>query len=497
MITISVNDEFIDISDSASFSIEGDSPFLNPGDIPGVKVYNVSALNTPNNQRVFGFSEKLNNTDRGKEFANVKIYFYNLLWKIGTFKLRNAGLDGYKFSFHTDAGDLQLKIKNRNITDIDMGTIANDYNHTLIYPDANHVFFTVKNTAFYDDKNPDYVGYINLYNTAAARFYTNVDDGGGLNKYTIMPFPYLLFVLNSIFTDLGYYGMEGDWTTDDNIKRTVIINQYAMDSVNAGVNEFLSDITYNRHVPDEGIGSFLIDVAVFFGITYKINPLTKKVTIIRIGDWLANQSYIDYTDKAGRKYNLEPNEYDGATFTMEAASDDALMDPEPVWLTHKEGNGQEKVETEASPLAMITENHPVTGGEWTIPHTEQAGVGGEFGMDIEPKSGLRFMLFTGTSQDGTGADYPQGHYLKAGFSLRWGGADGIVERSYRDWLTWKAYTELVEREVSLNVIELLQIDPENKVMLDNMKYVVGNYKSSISYRNGVRSVKMQTYSVKL
>lgn len=497
MITCSVNDQFIDINDSTSFTISGESPFIAPGEIPGVKVNNVSALNTPRNQRVFGFSDKLDNVARGTEYSNVKIYFNNLLWKVGKFKLRGTGSSGYSFSFHTDAGDVQLQIKNRKLSQLDLGTVANDFNNTDIYPTKNHVFFTVKNDDFYGSNNPNYDGYINLWNNAAARFYNNNVDGGGVNKYTVMPFPYLLFVLDGIFKDVGYYGIEGDWTEDANIRRVCIVGNYAMDAITAGVNLYQTNITYSQHLPADKIPSFLIDVAIFFGITYNINPITKKVRIVRIKDWLNNTAYVDYNQKAGRDYDIDPNQYDGVLFTMDADSKDDLLDDEPDWLKYQEGNGQLEVKTDASPLSMITENHPVTAGSWTIPHIAQKGQSLEFGMNAEPKSGIRFMLFNGMVNDGSGAAYPQGHYLRSGMSLRWAGADGIIERCYREWIDWKAYSERVEREVSLNIVELLQLDPENKIMMNNLKYVVANYSGTISFKSGLRGVRMTTHSIKL
>jgi hypothetical protein len=497
MITCAVNDEFIDLNDSTSFTLSGDSPFIDPGEIPGIKVYNISALITPRNQKIFGFSEKLNNIQRGQEFANVKIYLYNLLWKVGTFKLRSTGSSGYQFSFHTDAGDIQLKIKNRKLSELDLGTVANDFNHTDIYPVKNHVFFTVKNLDLYGNKNVDYDGYINLWNNAAGRFYNNNVDGGGVNKYTVMPFPYLLFVLDGIFKDVGYYGMEGDWIDDADIKRVCIVGNYAMDEVSAGVNVYQTDITYSRHLPADKIGSFLIDVCIFFGITFKINPVTKMVQVIKIKDWLNNVNYLDYNSKAKKQYGIDPNDYDGVKFTMDADSKDDTLEDLPDWLEYQEGNGQLEVKVDASPLSMITENHPITSGAWTIPEVFQKGQSLEFDMNNKSKSGIRFMIFNGMVNDGSGAAYPQGHYIKSGFSLRWDGTDGIINRCYREWIDWKTYTEKVEREVALNIVEMLQLDPENKIMINNLKYVVANYSGTIGFKEGLRSVKLSTYSVKL
>jgi hypothetical protein len=485
MISITVDEELIDINESASFSIGGKSPFVTPGELYGPKVYNVSALDSRRNARVFQFASLLNNTGRVKSYGNVQIRFADLLWKIGTLKLRDFS-SSYNFSFHSDAGDIEAKIKNRTLSGLDLGTAASDLNVTEIYPAAKHVYFTVKNPNFYGDKNPAYSGYVNLYDAANSRLFNPTDDG---DAYTITPFPFLLHVLNRIFTDLGYHGITGDWTTDENIRRVVLYNNY---------DHRTGTITYNRHVPPISVGSFLIDVAINFGITFKVNPVTRYVEIVRIPEWLSQADYTDLNNRATRNYKLEPNENDGFRFWMREDGADELIAKNPSWMDLKVGNGSEVVETNASPLAMISETNP-EGGEWTIPHVDQAGSGTDFELDLDSRGGLRFMLFDGMQEDSLGNSYPKGHYLRPGFSLRWGGSDGIVARCYTEWMDWKSYTEYMERTVDLTLVELLQLDTEGKVMIDNLKWIVDEYDASISAKGKSDRIKtnLKLYSSKL
>lgn len=484
MISITVDEEQIDINDSASFSIGGKSPFISPGELWGPKVYNVSALDSRRNARVFQFASLLNNTDRVKAYGNVQIRFADLLWKIGTLKMRDFS-GAYNFSFHSDAGDIEAKIKNRTLPGVDLGTAASDLNVTDIYPAANHVYFTVKNPNFHGDANPGYNGYVNRYDVANSRLYNPTDDG---DNYVITPFPFMLYLLDTIFKDLGYFGITGDWTEEENIRRVVLYNNY---------DHRTGTITYNRHVPPISVGAFLIDVAINFGITYKVNPVTKLVEIVKIPNWLNAQPYTTL-HRANRSYKLEPNANDGFLFRMNSDSQDKLFETVPSWMDYKEGNGSELVETAASPLAMITETNPM-GGDWTIPQVDQAGSGPSFDLELESRGGLRFMLFDGMQTDSLGNAYPQGHYLRAGMSLRWGGADGIVERCYTEWMDWKSYTEYMERTVDLTLVELLQLDTERKVMIDNLKWVVDEYDASIQASGNADRIKtsLKLYSVKL
>lgn len=484
MISITVDEELIDINDSASFSIGGKSPFTAPGELWGPKVYNVSALDSRRNARVFQFASMLNNTSRVKSYGNVQIRFSDLLWKIGTLKLRDFS-GAYNFSFHSDAGDIEAKISNRTLPALDLGSAVSDMNVGNIYPAANHVYFTVKNASFYGDKNPAHSGYVNLYNEGAGRLYNPTDDG---DAYVITPFPFLLYLLDTVFRDLGYHGITGDWTEDENVRRVTVYNNY---------DHRTGTITYNRHVPPVSVGSFLIDVAISFGITYKVNPVTRLVEIVKISDWLSSQAYTTL-HRASRAYKLEPNANDGFRFWMREDGADKLTEGNPAWMDRRVGNGSELVETQASPLTMITETNPM-GGDWMIPQVDQAGSGPAFDLDLDSRGGFRFMLFDGMKTDSLGNSYPQGHYLRPGMSLRWDGADGIMARCYSEWMDWKSYTEYMERTVDLTLVELLQLDTQRKVMIDNLKWVVDEYDASISARGSADRIKtsLKLYSVKL
>lgn len=486
MISVSIAGENIDISQSASFTIGARSPYTAPGELYGPKVYNVSALDSRKNNRIFAFSKLLNNTARVRSYPDTEIRFADLLWKVGTLKLRDYS-GGYNFSFHTDAGDIETRIQNRKLTDLDLGEVPSDLNVTNAYPTANHAHFTIKNPTFYStEASPDYVGYVNLYDQANDRLFNPIDDG---INYAVTPFPFLLFVLDKVFRDLGYFGIEGDFTEDNDIKRVVICNNYDQRGGN---------MAYASHLPPVSIGSFLIDTAIMFGITYVVNPLTRKVTIQRISDWLNDTAYTDLNHRANRAYKLEPNESDGFLFRMMADAEDKSLDTVPGWMESRIGSGALVTDTQASPLRMLTETSPY-GGEWDIPYMEQEGSGPALGLEPESRGALRFMFFNGMEQDSTGNDFPAGHYLRPGISLRWDGADGIISRCYTEWMDWKSYTEYTERTVELSLVELLHLDSSRKIMIDNLKWVVDQYEASISTDGRADRIKtsLELYSVKL
>lgn len=485
MISVSIAGETIDISQSASFTIGARSPYTAPGELYGPKVYNISALDTRRNARIFQFAGLLGNTARTRTYANAEIRLGDLLWKVGTLRLRDFS-GGYNLSFHTDAGDIQTRIQDRKLTDLDLGTAPRDLNVTDTYPTANHIYFTVKNPAFYEnDNNPDYVGYVNLYDQANGRLYNSVDDG---SNYAITPFPFLLYIMDQVFRSLGYYGIEGDWTQEPEMQKVVICSNF---------DQRGQDITYSKIVPPVSVGSFLIDTAIFFGITYIIDPLTRKVRIERIRDWLLDPAYTDLNHRANRGYKLEPNESDGFLFRMEADSEDESLDPYPQFFEEHIGNGANPTIAQACPLLRISETSPY-GGSWEVARMAQNGSGPSRSVS-DTRGQLRFMFFDGMDDDSLGNVFPTGKYFKSGFSLLWGGFDGIINRCYDEWMDWRSYTEYTERTVELSLVELLQLDTGRKVMIDNLKWVIDEYEASISADSKADRIKtrLKLYSVKL
>lgn len=488
MISVQVGDEYIDLEKNISFSLSGVSPFFSRGSIPGTKIYNISASLTRHNQRVFQFADQLNAVDRAKTYADVKVYFKRQLWKVGSLKLRDVD-EAYRFSFHTDSADLALKVENKSLAGVDLGQELTQLNTTATYPDANHVFFPFAAPEFYGDANPEYRSIINNYSAAEGRLYNNRVDGDGAG-FQLVPFPYLLYVLDALFKSLGYLGIEGSWTEDENIRRVVIYNN--VDTAHLDLaNE---PITYNRHVPDVGIGSFLIDVAVNFGVVPKINPLTRRVRFVPLADWINADGYTSLAQKVESKAKITPNDADGFKFTMLA--DDEEHGSNKDWAKVVYGNGKEPIDSQAGSLPMLTEQRVEGGGEWTIPSTIKPGVSEYFGQPLENRSGLIFMLFDGMKIDSAGNAYPQGHYHRLGFSLRLTGTDGIAHRCYAEYMAWKTYTEKVERQVELSVQELLQLDMESKYMADRLLWFIAEWKTSIRSKGGLQPAAVTFYKVK-
>lgn len=494
-IAIKINDEYLDLFDNTSVQIEADSPLFGDNYIPGTKVYSHRIRKSRTNQRLLGIPELLANQEKFPVYENAQYFIKNILWKTGSIKIREANnIDSYSISFHSDAGEAQLKIKDLSIRDLDLGSDPVNLVQGNIYPAQKHVFFPVKNEIFYDEKNPDYGGYINYYH--GGQF---VNNGTGSSTHTRIAFPFLLHILNKVFQQLGYFGMTGDWVTDPDIRRVVIFNTHALDQLNgSNTNIFQSTVNYADVMPDISVGAFLIRVKQFFGISFIFNPITKYVKIVRLDDVINDLGYIDFTTKSARGFLKSENPTGGFSLKMLADSKDETFETlDPAWLEYKVNGGGDPLEVQASPLFVVSDADTINARTWTIPVIKQKGNSPEFELGQDNGFNLRFLMYNGMQADSQSNNFPQGHYMTSGLSLRWDGANGLYERNYKSWLDFRINTTPVERDIRLNIIDIHNFDFTKKMMIDYIKYLPVTYKVSVNFKTGIAAANFDLMKVNL
>lgn len=481
MIAFRLNNEYIDLFDNASLSIEAKSPLFAADAIPGTRIYTFSARKTRKNQRLFQFAEKIA-VKSVVSYPNVEAHLFNALWKVGELKLRDASPDRYNLSFHTDAGDLAGKIKGKKLADLDLGTGLLDISTgTLseIYPERKYTLFPIKNLDFYGDKNIDYAGYMNYYKND---FVQNTDAGGRpQNTNCLVPFPFLLYILNRIAQQLGYLGVSGPWTEEEDIKRLVIYNNYALDKLVDGRNAYNQQIDFRNHVPDMEIGKFLIAIKNLFGLSFFINPRTRYIEITKLQDVVRNTNFQDMNRLASAEYQKTPYQGNGFLLSMKIDNADELSKELSTTDYNYQIEGtEEKFETEAGTLFQIDEEDQITGNRsWSIPQTRQRGSSPEFELGINNFS-LRLLFYHGLQPDSQGNLYPQasseGSYYKLGYS----GFNGLYERCWKDWLDMLQASDQVETTFRWGAYELQNFNFRNKIIRDYSKFLIREYRVSIS-----------------
>ena len=476
--------DYMDIAKNTSIQLAGDNPIFHFGKIPGERVYNFKVVNTPTNQRNLGFPEVLNLVTKVKTVENVRCYIHKYLWKTGTIRIRSASDDGYDLSFHVNTSSIALKIKDKTMPGVDLGSdpLVTNIDDNSIYPAVNHILLPIYNPLFYGNTNPEFGGVINDYENT---LLGNSNTTGERTKHTLVPFPYLLHVLDRLFKSLGFYGISGTWTQDDDIRRVAIYNTYSLDELDVnGVNTFSSTVTYANHMPSITISKFLVEVGLQFGIQYEVDPATNRVLISEMKEVFEDQTYLDFNGLSSKKYGVVPNDYDGIRFQQIAATADQLFENDREWMRYDEGNTDELIELGTAPLLMST---PGDGLNKTIPKVAQEGISPVLGVNSDKTPSLRFVIFSGMASGGS-FTYPQGHYENPNISLRPGGSKGIVNRLYRRYIDFKEITEEVKRDIRMTPPGFFSFNFRRKIMTEQVKYLVKSYKAKITKDQGLQPV---------
>jgi len=481
MVGFELNNSFLLLDPGAVIRIDRLNSILEPGFMPGDVVLSVRFPRVATNQKLFGFAEELSLTNRSNIWKDVNCYLHKILWKRGTLKLRDVQPDYYEMSFHAGNGELQLKLENRTMPGLNLGTEVVNLQTVVVYPTVNHIFFPLKNIDFYSGNNNDFKGYVNYYHNGGFKANT------ALNEYNRVPFPFLLYVLDRTFVELGYYGIAGSWTTDADIKRVVIYNSYSLDSLNgSGLNVFSGSVVYNRHVPDIGIGDFIIDVAIFFGIVFVPNEKTGYVDVVRIRDILKDTGFSKVV--TSNEASFIPNEANGYYFVQMVDDGDVTLERNNYWTTYQQGNRKEVVETQAGAVNTIFETDVINARDWTVPEVQQPGVSTAFDLGIDNRAMLRFMIYNGEQNDSLFNAYPQGSYATPTMSLRWEGTNGLVATNYTEWMAFKDKTVAVERKLKMTITDFLTLDVSKKVMADRLLYLFSSVGAEISFANGIGAI---------
>lgn len=488
MIRFKYNDQTLDVPSNTSLGIEGFSPILRRGEIPGLKVYNTELLQTPRTRKALGLPEVLAATDRQRQWNKVELYLGDILWNVGTLKLRESTNSRYSVSLHTDAADLAVQVNGKRLRDVDLGSETADYNINNLYGTRNHAFPVVYNPDFYEDENPDYYGYLNYYHGG-----TYSANPGGQRKYSRVPMVFAMHVLTKIVQNAGYYGVTGPAASDTRLLRALVINNRSID---AGTEAFEPTVVLNQHMPDISVGAFLIDICVCFGLYLKTNPLTGWVELHYLRTPFQVQTYLDWQRKAYAAYKIEPNDFAGIEFAMAEPENDTLFDNKPAWLRYAIDGTAQKVETECVPILTETLEDTDTAKTWTVGTMRSQGRSPMYPDLGDADTGLRLGFYQVVNDSG-GNPYPQITDTYDGLTLRFEGSGGIVENFYTEYVDFLREAERVTRNVRLTLPEFRTFDFANKVMIDRLKFFVDRFQASVDAQKGIRPTNLELLRTRL
>lgn len=84
------------------------------------------------------------------------------------------------------------------------------------------------NPDFYGDSNPDFQGVVNRMDTVIGTMCLN--DISGPNKYTLVPFLYIHYILKTIFETRNGLKITGTYWDDEEVSNALLYNNYSLDA---------------------------------------------------------------------------------------------------------------------------------------------------------------------------------------------------------------------------------------------------------------------------
>lgn len=334
MLDIRINGQSLDLYEDTILTFEQYNPlFQNEVGAEGFS-YPIDLPASDTNRILFGFIENPQSTSTFEDYP-CEIILNNEARK-GTFSILKATQNRFICSIflgYFDKNVLDLTLK-----DIDLGGVraipdmiahANDL-VTESADTADYVFFPVWNARFYGENGqPHFAQIINAYENNSFKTYTvetDVSDPQNpfdyiLQTNTLIPFPYLVYVLKAIALAFGKT-LEGTFIYHPEIKKLTIDNTYALDEIRIDAqsqlqgNLLAEKINLKNHVPNITIREFLNALIVKFNVAINITP--NKLSINFKQDILNALEDSDYSDIVENNWTIEPfikTDTEGVTFT--------------------------------------------------------------------------------------------------------------------------------------------------------------------------------------
>lgn len=406
MIGFRINEEFLELDENTSMQMELNNPLFNQEFEKGSLTYDITAPSSPKNKRLLKFAGSLSVRSHSKEALPCQMWLKNQLWRVGKLRVLEAS-DKYKFNFQSDAGTLDT-LGNDRLRATDLGSLQ--LTPTPKTLEDSFAFVPVANSIFYKEGGN---GFMNLFQ-------------GGSHMPPLVPMPFLVYTLRKVLARYGYTPT-GAWLSESATRRRVIYN----------VLEALDSVELNRHVPDLTVADFLKAIRKRYGLGFIFDTKGKNLHLVRLQDALADPMYDDWTSITQRGYSWQPNTTDGFTLRDALDSNDELQKDMPdsfgAWVY---GNGQETIETGIGSTAM----------ENGMPKVMQQG--SSYGEEKEARFSFRVLQY-----------FPE--VTPGGRAETW----QDLAPAHQDWLTWRAETEAITRNVNLGIRHLLMLNPLRKVMI--------------------------------
>lgn len=482
----------LDLLENTALNMEIQSPLFRFDSVPGTISYSFPVPWTPGNLRRLNFPHL--RAAQGETIAPEPCYCFadDVLWRAGSLLYNKADEQKrrWQYTFAAEAADLQARIDGRTLRQLDLGRVALE-----LRPDAAaYALPTMHHPKFYAGKNKPFeagAGLINDYRSVAYRL-----NGGGSWLYPIVPFPRLVPLLRAVLGALGYE-LEGEWL--DDAKDLIVYSDRAAEVLTTDPANPLpvlpADFALADHVPDMGVGEFLVALQKLFGLMFLFHPVRPRVRIGRLRDVVADPAYLDRTAGAGQ---LSPAPGGGFLLKMKLADDELNKTLDTSWAQLRVGAGKTVIDSAAGTLHMVVATDPADNSRRHVPGILAKGASPAFEAGLESRAGLHLLYDHGVKADQDGQTYP----LASSASPDPGrlpalDCPDLYYHQYRAWLGFLDRAGSEQRTATFRVADLLALDPTRKEMVGGRKYLWEKVSVSLSTTRRLESARFTYRPIRL
>lgn len=250
MIQIEVNNIKVPLKEN-SVRFEYFNNLFNDTFIQGDYTFPFTVAINEETRKAFNFVDALDVFEKTYDFDCI-IYVKNQNWNTG--KVRILGKTKKALNISLSFGFTGNSFIDKSLKDYDYGgkiidntgivnyaNLTADNTNWRKYPVA---FIPHKNTDFYGANNPDFCEVVNKMDVFTKEYLYNTS----INKYTLVPWPYLFSILNHIANTEGF-SLKGSFVEDNDAQKITLYNNYSLDQKEDFYTTFVQK-SNNQYVDD-------------------------------------------------------------------------------------------------------------------------------------------------------------------------------------------------------------------------------------------------------
>lgn len=540
MLTIHIADQQLDLQDDFSVALILKSPVFN--DI-GDYTFPFKIPSTIKNMSILGWKNRIASSGNIYEIYEGSIRWNGKIMFIGTIKIKAASDKTFEGSLYFDKGNFNYQAKDLVMNSIDYGMMNFEteddaityFNWTLthLYPESDFAMPEIKNDMFFDPPTLD------PQQQTINRLY----DDNLLHKTTtsghrtiLIPFFYLKFVLKKITEYLGYELQDEFFSKSTQLSRLVIYNSVNVSEIFFGLQQFY----FFRNMPNAKLGEFISGLEKWFNCSFHVNHLKKVVRIVSNTDVLLNSEIIEFsknilsishqineqilgyqlirTPDGGDPFyksqlEFEFSDIDNVKGCVQNFSD---IPPYPfTWL----GDIYYVINTDVwwqlgtNPISFLI--------EWQVLPVGPSLIDKFYYRWATDKNKIETIFSTLIDRSGQvecgnlGADHKKdtprlfwvawvGGYIfpyrlygladDSNFSLRYPGANGLVNKFWKQWLNWQMdNAKYVWIEKQMDFVEFKDFDFTKRYRINGINYLVSEIAVTLN-KSSIKSAQLKCYT---